>query len=237
MPLASLGWAMPPCWPRVPRPPRPTVPPLGGGTAVAAGRAGGTRVRDLHGSAEPQCSLCRRRREGTADATSLASGDLGFAERGRPHRGPHRPHPPTCFREGTGHPSPAEEESRTLTGAFQRLPPGVGLFGDCLGHAAFAEVRPAAPTCGGASGTLHLRRGWRRAEAAMFLVLEEDTGQLAFPTPITQERCRRGLPLECGDSFAALDCRGASDPPAALSPVDAPWRRHYTPRQPAFALF
>ena len=83
-------------------------PPLGGGTAVVAGRAAEPRIRDLHGSAEPQCSLCRRRRVQPADPTSLASEDLGFAEWCRPYRGPHRPHPPTCFREGNGHPSPAK---------------------------------------------------------------------------------------------------------------------------------
>ena len=108
----------PPAWGLLTQPPAQeglqsgcACPPLGGGTAVAAGRAGGTRIRDLHGSAEPTRSFCQRRRVRSADPTSLACGDLGFAERGRPHRGPHRPHPPTCFREGTGHPSPAK---RTL---------------------------------------------------------------------------------------------------------------------------
>ena len=52
---------------------RLACPPLGGGTAAGAERRGGTRIRDLNGSAEPQCSLCRRRRVGTAVATSPAS--------------------------------------------------------------------------------------------------------------------------------------------------------------------
>ena len=185
-----------------PASPRPTVPPPSGGRsqplaamATTGGcvhsphgrtrckaacpsrsrlaKGGGTRIRDLNGSAEPTRSLCRRRRVLDRGRHVGSLGDLAFAERRGPRRGRSRPHPPTCFREDAGHPSPAKGESRRATEAFQRQRRACAYASVGLRHAAREGAIPGTVTCVGAGGALHLRGNWRRAEARMFPVREK----------------------------------------------------------------
>ena len=137
-------------------------------------KKGEPRIRDRTGSAEPQCSLCRRRRVGTAVATSAASGTSASQSGAVPigHAAARIPRRASVRAPAVPHQPGRRPSSR---GAFQRWLRACAYSAVGLAPAALGETMPVTATCVGASGTLRLRGNRRRAETVVFHVLGQDT--------------------------------------------------------------